>query len=256
MPDPSAMWPLFALVLRTERLELRLPREGDLVELAALAADGIHSPDVMPFAVPWTDGSGIDRARSVLRRHWSRWSAWTPQEWTLEFAVLHEGRVIGTQGVAARDFAVVREVRTGSWLGERHQGRGFGTEMRSAVLHLAFDGLGAVAALSDAFEDNTASLRVSAKLGYQPDGTARLSRRGAPAVSRRLRLSRRAWQSRPRPEVEVQGLGPCLAWFGVPGAEPLGVDVLAGPPSQALAGAALSGAGGVPAPVLAGADAG
>jgi RimJ/RimL family protein N-acetyltransferase len=44
--------------------------------------------------------------------------------------------------VSGRDFAVLREVHTGSWLGQRYQGQGLGTEMRSAVLHLGFAGLG------------------------------------------------------------------------------------------------------------------
>ena len=41
--------------------------------------------------------------------------------------------------------------------------------MRAAVLHLAFDGLGARRAVSDAFEDNPGWLGVSRKLGYRDD---------------------------------------------------------------------------------------
>ncbi len=44
--------------------------------------------------------------------------------------------------------------------------------MRAAVLLLAFDHLGARTARSEAFADNPASLRVSEKLGYAPDGRA------------------------------------------------------------------------------------
>jgi RimJ/RimL family protein N-acetyltransferase len=62
----------------------------------------------------------------------------------LEFAVIRRGAVVGSQGVGGRDFAVLREVHTGSWLGRRYQGQGIGTQMRAAVLHMAFDGLGAV----------------------------------------------------------------------------------------------------------------
>ncbi len=40
--------------------------------------------------------------------------------------------------------------------------------MRAAVLHLAFAGLEAEYADSDAFTDNAASLGVSRKLGYRP----------------------------------------------------------------------------------------
>jgi len=43
-----------------------------------------------------------------------------------------------------------------------HQGQGIGREMREAILHLAFAGLGAQEALSGAFEDNVSSLATSA----------------------------------------------------------------------------------------------
>jgi RimJ/RimL family protein N-acetyltransferase len=35
--------------------------------------------------------------------------------------------VVGTQGLSGRDFAVLREVSTGSWIGRKHQGQGIGT---------------------------------------------------------------------------------------------------------------------------------
>ncbi len=213
MPIPPSLWPLSGLRVRTERLELRLPTEEDLAALARLAADGPHEREYRPFGPPWGQGRSPE---AVGRGPWGRWARWHPSEWSLELAVVAGGAVVGTQGIGARDFAVVREIRSGSWLGRPHQGRGLGTQMRAAALHLAFEGLGAVAALSDAFEGNPASLRVSEKLGYVPDGTDRLSRRGIPAVSRTLRLERDRWERlEARPEVELVGLEECLPWFGL-----------------------------------------
>ena len=48
-------WPLFDLRLRTPRLELRVPADDDLLELAAIARAGLHDPDVHPFLVPWDE---------------------------------------------------------------------------------------------------------------------------------------------------------------------------------------------------------
>jgi RimJ/RimL family protein N-acetyltransferase len=62
--------------------------------------------------------------------------------------------------------------------------------MRAAVLHLAFAGLGAEYATSEAFTDNAASLGVSRKLGYVLDGFYRQVIRGKPATQQRLRLDR------------------------------------------------------------------
>ena len=47
-------WPLFGLRVRSERLVLRLPTDGDIVRLMALAKAGIHEPGTMPFGVAWS----------------------------------------------------------------------------------------------------------------------------------------------------------------------------------------------------------
>ena len=212
----SRHWPLFGLRLRTPRLELRLPAPADLDALADLAAEGVHDPAVQPFTVPWTDAPAAERAGSTVRYHWSQWAAWQPDNWSLELVAEADGAVVGTQGLNACNFAELREVGTWSWLGLRHQGQGIGTEMRAAVLHLAFAGLGAEWATSGAYENNVASLAVSRKLGYGPDGIERHLIRGRPAVLVRLRLHRAAWEAARTVPVEIEGLEPCLPHFGLP----------------------------------------
>ena len=172
-------WPLAQLRLQTPRLELRLPAEQDLDVLAALAARGVHDALVQPFTFPWTDVSPAERARGTLQYQWRQWGEWTPESWGLELAVVHDGTVVGIQSMAAENFAVLRQVSTGSWLGISHQGKGIGTEMRAAILYLAFAGLGAPDAVSAAFTDNPASLGVSRKLVYAEDGIERRVSRGA-----------------------------------------------------------------------------
>ena len=75
--------------------------------------------------------------------------------------VENDGVPIGSQSILAEDFATFRMVHTGSWLGRAYQGRGFGKEMRAAVLAFAFDGLGARRAETEAFADNAASNAVT-----------------------------------------------------------------------------------------------
>ncbi|MFC1440490.1 GNAT family N-acetyltransferase [Streptacidiphilus sp. N1-10] len=210
-------WPLSSLRLRTPRLELRLPDHEELAELGELAAQGVHDPSVMPFTVPWTDLPPAERARSVMQFTWRTLGDLTPEKWQLPFAVFHEGRVVGLQEISAEHLSVTREVDTGSWLGRDHQGKGLGTEMRAAVLHLGFTGLGADFATSGAFSDNHASQAVSRKLGYEPDGITRLAVRGEPVTCHRLRLTRTRWQQTPHPATTIEGLEPCLPLLGAPG---------------------------------------
>ncbi|MEV7801562.1 GNAT family protein [Microbispora sp. NPDC088329] len=206
-------WPLFALRLTTPRLELRLPDLDDLDALADRAAEGVHDSDAMPFGVPWTDAPPHERARSTVQFHFRQWGAWSPGDWSCCFVTVWEGQVVGMQAMSAVDFAVTREISTGSWLGQRFQGRGIGTEMRAAVLHLAFAGLGARYARSSAFTDNPRSLAVSRKLGYRDDGLSVHTRRSEAVLQQRLRLSREEWTA--PGGFGIHGLEPCLPLFGI-----------------------------------------
>lgn len=208
-------FPLLGLRLTTPRLELRLPSSAQLAALAEVAAGGIHASDVMPFLVPWTDRQPAEIARGVIQNHWLTLGNWSPRDWSLNLTVFHTGEVVGQQSISAHDLAVIHQVDTGSWLGRRFQGQGIGTEMRAAVLHLAFTGLGAEEAVSGAFEDNPASHAVSRKLGYVPDGVNRRVVRGAMVVEHRRRLTRAAWERHRTTSVTIDGLDPCLPMFGI-----------------------------------------
>jgi RimJ/RimL family protein N-acetyltransferase len=208
-------WPLFGLRVRTPRVTLQYIDDRLGVALAELAAQGIHDPDRMPFSFPWTDVEPPLLQRNSLQHFWTTRGSWHPDSWHCPFATIVDGEVCGSQGAIATSFATLREATTGSWLGRVHQGHGIGTEMRQAILHLLFDGLGAHFALSGAFEDNAASRAVSAKLPYEVVGRRRMVRRGEPAWILDLRMSREAWLPIRRDDIVIEGLEPCLELFGV-----------------------------------------
>jgi RimJ/RimL family protein N-acetyltransferase len=159
--------PLLALRLLTPRLELRLPAADELPRFAQVARSGVHARHEMPFLVTWTDH--LDSPSFVddfVGYHLALRSRWTPEDWRLELGAWREGAPIGMQVIHAKDFRRERTTFSGSWLAQSFQRNGYGTEMRAAILELAFTGLGAVAAGSGALEGNVASARVSAKLGY------------------------------------------------------------------------------------------
>ncbi|WP_250034813.1 GNAT family N-acetyltransferase [Paractinoplanes maris] len=209
------LWPLFRLSIVTPRLELRLPREEELAVLAEVAGRGVHAPGERPFLTPWTEGSPADRIREVLQGHWHDLSSWDAGDWCLSPAVFRDGEPIGQVSLRARDFPVTRQVRTTSWLGLEFQGRGYGTEARTALLTLAFDDLGATDALTEVFPGNHASQGVSRKLGYEPDGISIDARDGEALVSDRLRLTRRRWSETEHPVVTVSGFEHCRPAFGL-----------------------------------------
>ncbi|HZQ16714.1 MAG TPA: GNAT family N-acetyltransferase [Gaiellaceae bacterium] len=202
--------PLTRLRLHTPRLELRLATAAELRELYRVAEAGIHDPAEMPFAVPWTDTL---EAEAFLAYHRLALDSWRPDAWSLQLVAFTAGRPVGSQGLEAERFAERRTVATGSWLGRPHQGRGLGTEMRAAILTLAFDGLGAELARSGAIGGNEASLGVSRKLGYEIVGSHTVSPRGVAVPHDDLELRRERF--RPPVAVELEGLDAVRGLFGV-----------------------------------------
>jgi RimJ/RimL family protein N-acetyltransferase len=97
-------------------------------------------------------------------------------------------------------------VDTHSWLATDARGRGWGKQMRAAVLVLAFEHLGATAAVTEAWSDNAASLGVSRSLGYVDNGIDLHPRE----MRRMLLLNLVAPCS-----VSVEGVEPCLAMLGL-----------------------------------------
>jgi hypothetical protein len=94
--------------------------------------------------------------------------------------------------------------------------------MRALILHLAFEGLGAVAVESESKEGNDAALGVTRSLGYDPCGDTYVA--GAGGVEHRLwsRLTRARWslihQGYRIGPITVEGLDPCLPLLGLPSA--------------------------------------
>jgi RimJ/RimL family protein N-acetyltransferase len=199
--------------VRTPTVELRPPDDDDCVALVEVAARGVHDPDAMPFEIPWTDAPSPELERSSLQFFWRQRAEWTVDNWQLPMAVVVDGAPVGIQAIGGKHFGATREVSTGSWLGREHQGRGIGKEMRAAVVHLAFAGLGADAALSAAWHDNAASLGVSRSLGYEENGEEVALRRDVADRQIRLKLSRARWEGQRRTDIEIEGLDPCRAMF-------------------------------------------
>ncbi len=190
-----------------------LPTDEDLVALAAVARAGVHDRPETPFLVPWDELPSPAFERQFLGFWWRTRGAWTPDAWTLGLAVIAEGRPIGLQDLTAREFAARRSVLTGSWLGLEYQGRGYGTEMRAAVLWLAFEELGARVAESGYVDGNEASARVSEKLGYAPNGERIVAPKGHPVTEHLVRTTPETWR-RDLVPVTIDGLDACRGLFG------------------------------------------
>lgn len=206
--------PMFGLEVRTPRLVLRYPDDEDALALAELGAMGVHDPGTQPFSIPWTSVPPPHQQRNTLAFLWDQRSTAQRDDWHLPLVTVVDGEVVGTQGVLASSWTVLRQVETGSWLGRAHQGRGLGTEMRAAALHLAFAGFGAVRATTGAWHDNGASLAVTRRLGYRPNGDRLAVREGEAVVMQGFVMDRPDWEPHRRDDIELVGAEAVAALFG------------------------------------------
>jgi RimJ/RimL family protein N-acetyltransferase len=139
--------------LETERLTLRPFRASDAPEFARLAGEwavaSMTSDIPYPFSAAQAGG-------------WLR-----PVRGEARFAIELEQRLIGGAGYYRRRSGVAE---LGFWLGQRWWGQGYATEAARAVVRYGFANPRLPGFSSARFDDNPASARVLAKLGFEAVG--------------------------------------------------------------------------------------
>lgn len=207
---PSSYPPL-NLSVRTPRLTLAAATDELLERLVPVVRAGVT---VAGEPLPFDDPMSLYEDSPVREWRWMR-NIWRGRArvdatyWRLYFVICDNGEPVGMQDLIATDFATLGTVHSFSWLAPAARGRGLGRESRAALLHLAFAGFDAREATSEAFVDNRASNRVSEVLGYTRNGTSWATRRGEPARLQGWLMTREAWQSRRRDDIELSGVEEC-----------------------------------------------
>lgn len=210
-------YPPLAVEVTTPVLTLRGASDALLEELAPLVRAGEALAEPLPFDDPMSlyEADPEVRVQRWLQGIWRGRGTSSADLWRLHLVVVEHGRAVGVQDLVGHRFNLFGSVATFSWLARSARGRGLGREMRAAALHLAFEGLGAARAESDAFVDNPGSNRISASAGYRADGTSLASRRGEPADVQRWVLVREAWATGRRADIARHRVAPCRAALGI-----------------------------------------
>ncbi|MBL7255763.1 GNAT family N-acetyltransferase [Paractinoplanes lichenicola] len=209
-------YPPLNVEVRTPRLTLAGASDKLLERLVPVVRAGVADVEPWPFDDPISFyADNPEREWKWLQGIWRGRGRVTPELWRLYFVVLVDGEAVGMQDLVGRKFTQFGTVTSFSWLAPGRRGQGLGKEMRTAILHLAFAGLGAREASSDAFADNAASNAISRGLGYEPNGTDWDTRRGEPGLIQQWRLTREAWERTRRDDVELTGVAACLPVLGV-----------------------------------------
>ncbi|MFF0343166.1 GNAT family N-acetyltransferase [Kribbella sp. NPDC004875] len=208
-------YPLLDVRVTTPRLELRGATDDLLDELADLVRAGKTAAEPAPYDDPISlyEPDPDERVAKWMRAIWRGRGRVEPEAWRLYFAVVVDGRAVGMQDLCGVNFSTLGTVTSFSWLADDQRRRGLGREMRAAILHLAFDGLGAKEAGSDAFVDNHGSNSISRALGYEPNGSDWATRLGEPGLLNRWRLTRDVWEQRRRDDIVLHNVEVCQKYL-------------------------------------------
>lgn len=90
---------------------------------------------------------------------------------TFAFAIVANGRVIGSIGVFRCDNIHSRTAEMGYYIGEAYWGNGYGTSAVKQVCEYVFNHTDIIRIFAEPFAKNMASCRVLEKAGFQFEGT-------------------------------------------------------------------------------------
>jgi RimJ/RimL family protein N-acetyltransferase len=208
-------YPLLEVRVSTPTLELRGATDDLLDELAEVVRAGKTHADPPPYDDPISlyEPDPDQRVAKWMRAIWRGRGRVETDAWRMYFVVVVDGRPVGMQDLIGVNFATLGTVTSFSWLSTDERGRGLGHEMRAAILHLAFEGLGAKEASSDAFVDNHGSNAISRALGYQPNGSDWATRLGEPGLLNRWRLTRDNWEKHRRDDIQLHNIEACRTYL-------------------------------------------
>ena len=153
--------------LETDRLKLRMWRESDLDDYAALTADPLVMRYLQPGKPPFTRADAW-RSIAFFMGHWQMrgYGHWAVEEKS-------SGRMIGRIGFLQPEgwpgFEIGWTLARDSW------GKGYATEGGRRALDYAFKDLDQPHVISLIHPDNAPSIKVAERLGETLEGKTRLS---------------------------------------------------------------------------------
>lgn len=207
--------PMSELSLACDQVEMRPLAPADRGAFEALLRGGIHPPDYMPFASPWSRDTPENLAAGIAYTAGQVAADCRCDDYVLQFAVRRAGDLVGMQqtrvtGPPGRAVGAV-----GYWLGTAFQGRGIGTLSQAMMCAVFLDHLGVPTLTSSIFADNAPSLASARKVGFTPTGAAQLVRDGEPVPVIHLVLTAATFNRSAAPGVRFAGLAQARRFLGL-----------------------------------------
>ena len=152
------------VVIETDRLRMRLLRDGDLGDLVSLINNWEVARWVSSVPHPYTDVDGREWVTRVQQHH----ATGRPRRFAI--ALKETDRLIGGVGLDGSTGDDSEEPALGYWLGEPHWGNGYAREAVAAIIDYGFLTLGIETIRAYTDPSNLASQKVLLRCGLKKIG--------------------------------------------------------------------------------------
>lgn len=153
--------------LEGARIQLRMPHASDHAEWAALRAES------RDFLQKWEPRWAPDElSRRAFRNRLRRYRQDLDQGSGLSFFLIekNEDRLVGGISLSNIRYGVAQSAHVGYWMGERFAGRGLMLDALDLLIPFAFDRLRLHRLEAACIPENTRSMRLLEKAGFQREG--------------------------------------------------------------------------------------
>jgi ribosomal-protein-alanine N-acetyltransferase len=157
-------------VIAGHGVTLRTPAIGDFEEWAVLRARSRN------FLTPWEPKWPVDDlTRGAFRRRLRRYQNEIRDDHAYPFFIFHadNGALLGGVTISNIARGMTQSATIGYWMGEEHAGRGHMAEALKALIPFAFRTLNLHRLEAACLPNNSRSIRLLEKLGFQREGLAR-----------------------------------------------------------------------------------
>jgi RimJ/RimL family protein N-acetyltransferase len=169
---PPILRPI-ASELKTDRLHLRAPREGDGERVYEAVVETLDQLRAWPASLPW---AMVEPSVAVSETFCRESAAAFIKRSTLVYLVFdNAGNFVASTSLHRINWAVPK-FEVGYWCRASRQHQGLMTEALGALMRYAFDGLGAQRVEAFTEEQNLASRLLCEKFGMQLEGVMRKDR--------------------------------------------------------------------------------
>ena len=157
-------------LIETEHLLLRPPQPGDEVPLNKLIT---RSQESLKPWLPWSHDARISSTLQFIENGVKQWDSSKQTDFPMVLFHKKDERIIGCSGFNEKSNPSVPFYEPGYWLDTHYTGRGLATEFTTALTRYAFGKLKAKRVQISIQADNTKSINVAKRCGFELEATLR-----------------------------------------------------------------------------------